>query len=45
MFFPRKNLGQKKLKRKKLFNNICKNFPKKFRFINKKVIFNIITFK
>ena len=33
----------KKIKKKQeLFNNICKNFPKKFRFPNKKVYFTLL---
>tara|TARA_B100000945_G_scaffold288526_1_gene260946 strand:- start:748 stop:1209 length:462 start_codon:yes stop_codon:yes gene_type:complete len=33
----------KKLKKKeKLFNNICKHFPKKFRFLNKKVYLTLL---
>ena len=33
----------KKLKRKEsLFNNICKHFPKKFRFLNKKVYLTLL---
>ena len=33
----------KKLKKKEIFfNNICKFFPKKFRFINKKVYFTLL---
>ena len=33
----------KKLKKKEsLFNNICKNFPKKFRFLNKKVYLTLL---
>ena len=33
----------KKLKKKEsLFNNICKHFPKKFRFLNKKVYLTLL---
>ena len=33
----------KKLKKKeKLFNQICKHFPKRFRFINKKVYLTLL---
>jgi probable rRNA maturation factor len=33
----------KKLKSKeKLFDQVCKHFPKKFKFINKKVFFNLL---
>ena len=33
----------KKIKKKQdLFNKICKNFPKKFRFPNKKVYFTLL---
>ena len=29
-------------KREELFNKVCKNFPKKFRFINKKVYLTLL---
>ncbi len=32
----------KKIKKKDLFNNICKNFPKKFKFINKKAYLTLL---
>ena len=37
-----KSWSKKIKKREKLFNNICKYFPKEFRFINKKVYFTLL---
>ena len=37
-----KSWSKKIKKKQELFNNICKNFPKKFRFPNKKVYFNLL---
>ena len=39
--FSEENLGQKVKKKEIFFNQICKHFPKKFRFINKKVYLTI----
>ena len=37
-----KSWSKKIKKRQELFDNICKNFPKKFRFPNKKVYFTLL---
>jgi probable rRNA maturation factor len=37
-----KSWSKKIKKKQELFNNICKNFPKKFRFPNKKVYFTLL---
>ena len=37
------NSWSKKIKNKEdLFNKVCKNFPKKFRFLNKKVYLTLL---
>ena len=36
----------KKIKKKEIFfNNLCKFFPKKFQFVNKKIYLTLLTFK
>ena len=41
--FSEEKSWSKKLKKKEIFfNRICKNFPKKFRFINKKVYLTLL---
>ena len=41
--FSEDNSWSKKLKKKEIFfNNLCKYFPKKFKFINQKVYFSIL---
>ena len=39
----RRRLGQKKIKnKKKFFEKICQNFPKKYKFINKKISLSLL---
>ncbi len=42
VFCEEKSWSKKIKKRQELFNNICKNFPKKYRFLKKRVYFTLL---
>ena len=38
-------IGQKKIKKRIFFKLICKSFPKKYQFLNKKIFFTLLLIK